>query len=326
MRLGLVAAILTVAAAPVAAQELTYDKDGISFTIPKGDNHVLLTDPEKFNWAKDWQGTLAEWWMGPDIGGRLVHYEYKGTAKDYVEWRLKDWTERFEGSWEVNKRQEGDTWYLECAVKTADATYRYVHVAYVTGSVVYDIMMWAANETFASHRDKVMAVVKSLKVGKGGGGDKPSTGASGVKVARHAWKGCGKGTFVTYKMISEFSGAKTEMTMTMELVETSDDSYTVKTITEMMGTKNEAVQKYVVDPKMEEGGGTGGGEKPQIEKGKDTIEVPAGKFDCEWVQTKTSQATTKTWTSDKVPGGMVKNESKMSAGTSTMVLEKFEKK
>ncbi|MBI2900598.1 MAG: hypothetical protein HYY17_10460 [Planctomycetes bacterium] len=327
----LTAAFCLAACGLAAAQETEkYDKDGLSFEIPKGENNKLIT--ENFNWAKDWEGTLAEFWIGEDIGGRLVCYESTMTAKQYVEWRSKDWLTRFKGSWENQNKGDEKRAELECAVKTEEQTYRYVHVAYATGKKVYDLMMWAKNETFSTFLSVVRGIVKTVKYSASGSSGDSGTGNTGgakaVKVAKHLWKEWGKGTLVSYKMVNEFSGQKMEMTMTMELVDKDDSSYTIKTVMEMPGgVKNETTQKYEVDPKAGEGGsGTGTGEKPKMEKGKETIKVPAGEFDCEWVQTESSGTVTKAWNSDKVPGGLVKSHTKMAAGTTVMELVKLEKK
>lgn len=229
----------------------------------------------------------------------------------------------------LKRGKRADGW-LECeyTMKTSGTAVHTVLVFAIQGTSALALLVTTTDESWNDLKGEVAKITGSFQsteakakteTKSNGGAD-----AKSVTVARHLWKGFGKDTTVTYKLISEFGGAKTESLMTYRLVETTEDSYTIETTVETMGQKNTSRHKFLVDPKAPEG--SGGGEKPQIESGKETIEVPAGKFDCEWVQTKTAQATSKAWNSDKVPGGLVKSESKMSAGSSTMILEKLDKK
>jgi hypothetical protein len=63
-------------------------------------------------------------------------------------------------------------------------------------------------------------------------------------------------------------------------------------------------------------------------KGRETLTISGKKLDCEWHQVEFMGFTTKTWTSDQVPGRLVKMESRSKEATTTMQLTdwKAEKK
>jgi hypothetical protein len=63
-------------------------------------------------------------------------------------------------------------------------------------------------------------------------------------------------------------------------------------------------------------------------KGRETLTINGKKVECEWVQTEFEGVTSKMWTSEQIPGRMVKAETRTKESTSTMQLTdwKAEKK
>src|SRR4029450_576306 len=55
-------------------------------------------------------------------------------------------------------------------------------------------------------------------------------------------------------------------------------------------------------------------------KGRETLTINGKKAECEWVQTEVEGITSKMWTSEQIPGRMVKAETRTKEATSTMLL------
>lgn len=148
----------------------------------------------------------------------------------------------------------------------------------------------------------------------------PDEGGKTV-LAPSPWEGCGKGSWVKYRMATEAGGTKTEMETTTTLVDFDDESYTVKTDMVMGGNaipgQETKVNRRVPAP-------AGNAEKP--EEGEETIKVAGGEFACHWVKSKAGDGWAKAWTSAEVPGRVVKTVSEVSGAKSEMELLDFEKK
>ena len=157
----------------------------------------------------------------------------------------------------------------------------------------------------------------------GGTDPKPTDPGDGKEVLMpNPWKGCGKGSWVKYKVVSEASGTKTEMEMTFTLVDSDEESYTQSTEMVMNGSKLPATeQKVSLRQKAPEGAG---GTKP--EEGDEAVTVAKGEFKCHWVKTTTDQGWSQAWNCPDVPMGMVKTVSEFTGMKSTMELVDFEKK
>ena len=143
------------------------------------------------------------------------------------------------------------------------------------------------------------------------------------------WSAYKPGTFVTMKMVSEFSGQKseTEMTTTLKSVTKEKIVLSVKTTIHVAGQKIEQVHEPMMD---EYETVKGDGPEPEVETSKESVTVGKKKVDCKKTKTTTNfqgqETVTTVWTSDEIPGTMVKSVSKMSMGTTTMTVVAFEAK
>ena len=135
-------------------------------------------------------------------------------------------------------------------------------------------------------------------------------------------------------MVSEFSGQKTETTMTNTLTEVTADTATLEMVTAVKvgpmefkapGTKVE-VKKTLELPagkKKEDF------EKPEgfLDRGTETLKIDGVEYNTKWMKVKATIKDTviesKTWTCDDVPNLVVKMESKVTTKemTSTTLME-----
>ncbi|MEZ6183973.1 MAG: hypothetical protein R3F62_03065 [Planctomycetota bacterium] len=149
-----------------------------------------------------------------------------------------------------------------------------------------------------------------------------------------SWSKFGVGSMVEYKVQSEAAGTKTESTMTVTLVEKTDDKVVLETKTTMVVAGNEMTmpaQKRDVPAKLKEQEGQAG--ENEAQEGKDEVEAAGKTLSCKTTQSVTEsngmKTTSKVWTCDDVPGGMVKMESKTEGSVSSnteMNLVKLETK
>jgi hypothetical protein len=327
-RAGWTLALALACAAQAAAQE--FSKDGISFSVPDKEKFKIKTS----DFEDAWPGTIAQIVNEEDlILGCLAITEEKHAAKDFAKSRIDGWKQDADigKTLKVLKNAaKGSAHVLEYTFEYADYTWHYIEVIH-GGDRVVELALWCPEDNWKANEAAMRKISESVKAG----GEKASTttsgstgGGSAVKasVPENLWKDFGVGTKIVYRMVNEMSGMKMEGTITQELVAKDDKSFRVKVTTEMQNLpKTEAEMEYVVDPNAGSGGG-GGGVKADVQKGKETIKVEAGEFECEWIETKVQGSTTRVWQSKKVPGGMVKTAGETSAGKMTMELVKFEAK
>ncbi|MGC4030620.1 MAG: hypothetical protein QM754_02565 [Tepidisphaeraceae bacterium] len=133
-----------------------------------------------------------------------------------------------------------------------------------------------------------------------------------------AWAKCKPGATVTIKGSTETAGNKMENSVTTKLLEVTPEKAVVEsTITmEMMGQKmpqppqKRDVPKTFVMPKPHAVPGQPEQKAPEPKIGEETITVAGKEYKCKTTEIELNQngmkVHSKTWTSDQVPGGMVK--------------------
>ncbi|MBL8990861.1 MAG: hypothetical protein JNJ48_04695 [Phycisphaerae bacterium] len=132
------------------------------------------------------------------------------------------------------------------------------------------------------------------------------------------WSAYKAGTSVTMKTDSEAAGNKSSMSMTTKLVEVTGDKVVLETVMtiDAGGQKMDMpAQKRDVPAKIEKPAETKTDEKaPKPKTGEEEIEVAGKKYKAKWTETTTEQngmkSIAKVWTSDEVPGTVLKMESK----------------
>lgn len=147
-----------------------------------------------------------------------------------------------------------------------------------------------------------------------------------------AWAKFKPGTSVTTQMQSDMGGSKTEIETTMTLVEINADKAVVenKSTMNMAGQKMDMpAQKTDVPAKIDKPATPPGGEAPKadVKESSEDVDVAGKKVTCKVVEAKTTangmNMQSKTWTSDEVPGHLVKSETTsdgaMKGTTSTKV-------
>jgi hypothetical protein len=152
-----------------------------------------------------------------------------------------------------------------------------------------------------------------------------------------SWSKFKAGAAVTLKMTNDAGGTKSSTTMTTKLVEVKADEVTVEvtTETEVMGMKfaapamKQTHKKSIEIPantKVPEATG-----KPEgtTEEGTETVKVGATEVKTKWYKFKTKTPAGdfegQVWTSDDVPGMVVKMVSKGDKFSSTMELTEVKK-
>ena len=127
---------------------------------------------------------------------------------------------------------------------------------------------------------------------------------AGEETHEHPWQRCGVGSRFVLQGTTE-GAAKSSMTLEYELLELSDEQAVVqmKTINEIAGMDKplENVTKIEMPFKA-----TGEGEETKpLEEKDETVEVPAGKFDCTYrklvSEANGMKTTSESWTSDDLP-------------------------
>ncbi len=143
-----------------------------------------------------------------------------------------------------------------------------------------------------------------------------------------------KGDWVMFKVSAQFGDRRIEGSLKQTVTAKDEKSVTVRNLTKFMGMELPAQEQKIdlTKPFNPASGSVPGANNAKIEKldsGKETIEVGGKKYECEWVKNKVTvdaggmkiESETKTWTSKSAPlAGLVKIESKMTQGGSTMEL------
>jgi hypothetical protein len=152
-----------------------------------------------------------------------------------------------------------------------------------------------------------------------------------------SWAKMKKGSSVTVKITSEVAGQKSETTMTTTLVDLTADVATTEMVmvtkaggmefkNDPIKTENKKVVELPPGKKKEDF------VKPEgfVDQGEETLKIGGKEYKTKWVKVKIekdgSVYEAKTWSSDDVPGTMVKMETKSSGGgaNSSTLLELVE--
>ncbi len=127
------------------------------------------------------------------------------------------------------------------------------------------------------------------------------------------WAKFKKGAYSKSKSETNMGSTKMEGEMTTTLKDLSAEKAVIemKSVNIMMGTKTEAPpQSMDIPAKVKKTEDTG--KKPEMKEGDEEIEVAGKKIKCHWVEMVTEQGgqktTTKTWTTDEIPGQVAKME------------------
>ena len=148
------------------------------------------------------------------------------------------------------------------------------------------------------------------------------------------YKSAKKGDWVSYKMSTKFGDFKSEGTMKQLVTQKDDKSVTVKISMHLMGADLPAHEQKIdltkpFDPSTAAMPGAGNAKVEKLGTGKETIEIGGKKYECEWVKTKMTidangmkiESESKVWMSKSASlGGLVKMESKLAQGSTTMEL------
>ncbi len=153
------------------------------------------------------------------------------------------------------------------------------------------------------------------------------------------WSKFKPGTTATLKMTTESTGMKTGSTVISKLIEVKDDKLVLEmdTETELMGKpfkapamKRDVTKTVEVDAKAADLAKAG---KPEgtFEEGTETLKVGGTEVKTKWYKYKSKleglgETSGQMWTSDEVPGMLVKMTSKADTFSMTMELVEFTKK
>jgi hypothetical protein len=145
--------------------------------------------------------------------------------------------------------------------------------------------------------------------------------------AYQSWAKFKAGTWVEYQTDSEAAGSKNAIVTTQTLKELTPEKATIVIQSSMVvaGKKMDMpaqTQELTAKIKRPPAAPAATGDAPKTDQGTEDIKVDDKTFSCKWTQVTTEQngmkTTSKTWTSDDVPGSVVKIESESSGSmTST---------
>lgn len=150
------------------------------------------------------------------------------------------------------------------------------------------------------------------------------------------WAQFKPGTWVTYKQASEAAGNKALTESTVKVKEVTAEKVVLETTSKMeaagqkidMPAQAQDVPAKIAKPEVDATQQTKDAPKPK--EGEDTVTVGGKPIKCKTMEmtfeANGQKGSSKTWTSDDVPGQMVKMEAKSDASTMTMELIAFEKK
>jgi hypothetical protein len=157
------------------------------------------------------------------------------------------------------------------------------------------------------------------------------------------WARFKPGTSTTMAMTSDMGGQSSKSETRTTLKEVNDDKLVVETVTSMeaAGQKMDMpAQSMEIKKMMDEMPAAPPAAQPpadapkaDVKTSEESVTVGGGTFKAKVAETSMdvagSKTTSKTWTSEEVPGGIVKMESTMDGamkGTTKMELTKFDKK
>ena len=136
------------------------------------------------------------------------------------------------------------------------------------------------------------------------------------------WSKHKPGTSVTMSMVSEVAGQKSETVTKTTLKSVADAELVLETTMTMMIADQKIEQPPMerkvpkMLPKVEVPKETSTDPKPKIEEGQEELEIAGKKLKCKRMKTTTEVAgstmVSTMWTTDDVPGGLVKMETSMS--------------
>ncbi len=213
------------------------------------------------------------------------------------------------------------------------------------------MLKFACGEEISKHEKDVKALIDGFRVGGNDStsgpeqkppkadlpkGDTPKEGskpAEGPGAAyENPWNKFAAGSWAELKIVSNAGGAETEMTQKQTLVDKGAEELTIKVEGKMVKpVAMDMPPSEMKSPTKGKAGGAAAGAPPkELGKGEETLEVGGKKLACKWVETEIDaggqKMTSKAWTCDEVPGGVVKVETKGANLTSTMTLVGFEAK
>lgn len=149
------------------------------------------------------------------------------------------------------------------------------------------------------------------------------------------WSQFKAGTWATLKSVTEAAGNKTAMEQTHKLVEVTGEKCVIETSMKMEvagQTIQQPAMKRDVPAKIEKGQPvkTEGKDAPKPKEGEETISVAGKSLKCKTVEVEFDvqgqKGTSKSWTSDEVPGMVVKSSTNSAAAKVELELVNFEKK
>ena len=127
-----------------------------------------------------------------------------------------------------------------------------------------------------------------------------------------SWSGFKAGAWVKFKMVSESSGAKTELEQTVKLVEMTNAKAVVETGMVMAGNKLPAQKREIPAKITLEAAKAPKAPKPA--EGDEDIDVGGKKVKAHWIESTTdiggNKTVAKVWQAKGVPGGTVKMEAR----------------
>lgn len=140
---------------------------------------------------------------------------------------------------------------------------------------------------------------------------KPTSTASETKVAKHPWGSFKVGSYVVTKSTTEVAGRKMSTEMKTTLTALTADKATIEIATTVMGnTSKTTTDMPLTAAAAPAAGGSASTPTAEVKSTEETVTVAGKSLKCKVTTATVGGTESTTWTSEEVPGFMVKSVSK----------------
>lgn len=314
----LVLALVVLAAVPAAAEfndgVFTSAEHGVRFKLPK--EYTVDTGNTEDGRVALFQGASGE------TKGVLRHVKEGLGAAKHAKWRGAEWEKKGAVvTWVSEEKlagKEGDWLKVVLELEAGEEELKSAHMFVSKGKDDYELGVMVKAADWEKAEKEIDGILASLEFGEFK--EEPASGGGEVLLP-NPWEGCGKGSWVKYRMVTESADSKTEVVTTTTLVDFDAETYTIKTDMVMGQVEMPGPEEKV--SRRQKGSGNVSG---KTEEGDEKLKVAKGEFSCHWTKTTMDSGWSKAWSSPEVPGMTVKVTTESTGLKTEMELLDFERK
>lgn len=319
--------MLALLCALLAQEEI---KDGKTYVNPALKLTFSIPSPE---WGKLRIGGQLEWrWAGglcefvdakANVAGCLAAEETTAALEEYVK-QFEEGLKKNDGSKKLERKAEaklpGDRLRIDYSWDYKEWTLTYVAVFHPLEKRIAKLCVWTEAKNWNDVQGPVTSILESFR-----STDASDSGAP--KKVEHAWAKSGEGSWTEHRLVTKAGGIETEMTVKRMLLKKSAEELVFRLENKMVKPNPSEIP---ASESAEKVWSEGGAAPKELGKGEEELDVAGRKIKCRWVEVESEsggkKTVTRSWTSDEVPGGLVKSRSKGADLESEMTLIGFEKK